>query len=396
MKKLGNHASLGMRTLAVHGGQRPDELSGAISTPITATSSFSYGDFDSGARRFSGEEPGYMYSRFANPTVTAFEQRMAVLEDAEAAVACASGMAAISATLFALLKSGDEIIHVGVLYGGTEGVIRNLLPRYGITPVFVADVQALKSAFTPRTKMVFVETPANPVMAIVDLAEIARLSREAGAISVVDNTFATPYLTRPLEKGIDIVLHSATKYISGHGDATGGVVVGNRQWIDPIRTLCLKQFGGCLSPFEAALLTRGLKTLPLRVEASSNSAQKIAEYLSGHPAVSTVFYPGLKTHPGYDVARQQMKLFGGIIAVDLKGGIPAARHFLDKLTLVTQAVSLGDTDSLACHPATTTHSAVSAKIRLESGITDGLVRISIGIEDTEDLIADFQQALEGL
>ncbi|WP_369789352.1 PLP-dependent aspartate aminotransferase family protein [Rouxiella sp. WC2420] len=396
MIKPVNHSSLGMRTLAVHGGQRPDAQSGAITTPITATSSFSYGDFDSGARRFSGEDPGYMYSRFGNPTVTAFEERMAVLENAESAVACASGMAAVSATLFALLKTGDEIIHIGALYGGTEGVIRNLLPRYGIKPVFVADLESLNDAFTANTKMVFVETPANPVMGIISLQEVARLSREAGAVSVVDNTFATPYLTRPLELGIDVVLHSATKYISGHGDATGGVVAGRRELIDPIRTLCLKQFGGCLSPFEAALMTRGLKTLPLRVEASSNSAQKIAEYLDEHPAIAAVFYPGLVTHAGHEVARQQMRLFGGIMAVELKGGKAAARHFLDHLNLVTQAVSLGDTDSLACHPATTTHSAVSEKIRLESGITDGLVRISIGIEDTEDLIADFKQALEGL
>lgn len=396
MKKPDNNSALGMRTLAVHGGQRPDAQSGAISTPIVATSSFSYGDFDSGARRFSGEDPGYMYSRFGNPTVTAFEERMAVLEAAETAVACASGMAAVSATLFALLKSGDEVIHMGALYGGTEGVIRNLLPRYGIKPVFVADLDTLKEAFTDKTKMVFVETPANPVMGIVSLQEVARLSREAGVVSVVDNTFATPYLTRPLALGIDVVLHSATKYISGHGDATGGVVAGSRALIDPIRTLCLKQFGGCLSPFEAALMTRGLKTLPLRVEACSISAQKIAEYLEGHPAIAEVFYPGLKTHVGHEVARQQMKLFGGIMAVELKGGKEAARHFLDSLTLVTQAVSLGDTDSLACHPATTTHSAVSEKIRLESGITDGLVRISIGIEDTEDLIADFKQALADL
>jgi methionine-gamma-lyase len=396
MNKSGSQSSLGMRTLAVHGGQHPDAQSGAITTPIASTSSFSYGDFDSGARRFSGEEPGYMYSRFGNPTVTAFEERMAVLENAESAVACASGMAAVSATLFALLKSGDEIIHIGALYGGTEGVIRNLLPRYGIKPVFVASLDALQGAFTENTKMVFVETPANPVMGIISLQEVARLSREAGAVSVVDNTFATPYLTRPLEWGIDVVLHSATKYISGHGDATGGVVAGRHELIDPIRTLCLKQFGGCLSPFEAALMTRGLKTLPLRVEASSNSAQKIAEYLHKHPAIAEVFYPGLETHAGYDVARQQMRLFGGIMAVELKGGKAAARQFLDRLNLVTQAVSLGDTDSLACHPATTTHSAVAEKIRLQSGITDGLVRISIGIEDTEDLIADFTQALEGL
>jgi methionine-gamma-lyase len=244
--------------------------------------------------------------------------------------------------------------------------------------------------------VVLVETPANPGLDIADLAQIARLSKAAGAVSVADNTFATPYLTRPLELGIDIVLHSATKYISGHGDATGGVVAGAAALITPIRTLSLKQFGGCLSPFEASLLIRGLKTLPLRVEASSLSAQAVAEFLDGHSAVDTVFYPGLKQHPGHAVASQQMKLFGGIMAIELKGGLNAARTFLDKLSIITQAVSLGDTDSLACHPASTTHSAVAPEIRRQSGITDGLVRISIGIEYTDDLIADLEQALEGL
>ncbi len=396
MKHLENTRQLGMRTLAVHAGQQPDPLTGAITTPITATSSFSYDDFDSGARRFSGEEPGYSYSRFANPTVAVVEQKMAALEGGESAVACASGMAAISAVLFALLSPGDEIIHVGTLYGGTEGVIRNLLPRYGIKPIYVTDTKDLQAALTPQTKMVFVETPANPVLGIADIAEIARIAKQAGAVSVVDNTFATPYLTRPLDMGIDISLHSATKYISGHGDATGGIVVGSKALIDPIRVLCLKQFGACLSPFEAALLTRGLKTLPLRVEASSVGAAHIAEVLHAHPAVSQVFYPGLKSHPGHEIAARQMKLFGGIMAIELRGGREAARTFLDKLTLITQAVSVGDTDSLACHPATTTHSAVSPEVRRLSGITDGLVRISIGIEDVEDLVADLEQALEGL
>jgi len=275
MNKLNNPRSLGMRTLAVHAGQQPDPQTGSITTPITAASAFAYDDFDSGARRFSGEEPGYTYSRFANPTVSVFEKKIAALEGGEASVACASGMAAISAILFALLAPGDEIIHIGTLYGGTEGVIRNLLPRYGIKPVHVASTAGLAAALTDKTKMVFVETPANPGLDIADLSEIARISKQAGVISVADNTFATPYLTRPLELGIDIVLHSATKYIGGHGDATGGVVVASQPLITPIRTLSLKQFGGCLSPFEANLLIRGLKTMPLRVEASSVSAMHI-------------------------------------------------------------------------------------------------------------------------
>lgn len=387
---------LGMRTLAVHAGQRPDPAFGAVATPIVATTAFSYGDFDSGAARFSGQNPGYVYSRFANPTVTAFEEKMAALEGAERAVGFTSGMAAICSVVLAALSSGDQVIHVGTLYGGTEGVMRNLLPRLGIETLHVASVDQLAEAIGERTRLVFAETPDNPMLGVVDLAEVARLCKAAGVLSVADNTFATPCLCQPLAHGIDVVVHSATKYIGGHGDATGGVAIGSAAFMEQVRSVGLKQFGGCLSPHEASLLIRGLKTLPLRVEAATASAQVLAEMLEAHTAVSRVYYPGLAGHPGHAVAKRQMCGFGAIVSFELKGGREAARTFLDSLALVTQAVSLGDTDSLACHPASTTHSAVAAHIREEYGVTEGLVRLSVGIEDLEDLQADLAQALAKL
>ncbi|EIK98273.1 Cys/Met metabolism pyridoxal-phosphate-dependent protein [Pseudomonas sp. M47T1] len=388
--------ALGIRTLAVHAGQTPDPSTGAIATPISTASAYSYGDFDTGEQRFSGESPGYLYSRFANPTVAALEGKMAALEAGESAVAFASGMAAICSTLMALVSSGDELIHVGTLYGGTEGVMRTLLPRFGVHAIHVASASELQAAITDKTRLIFTETPDNPMLGIVDLAQTARIAQAHQILTVADNTFATPCLTRPLTLGIDVVVHSATKFIGGHGDATGGVVVASRALVDKIRGVGLKQFGGCLSPFEASLLIRGLKTLPLRVEAASLSAERIAWLLDEHPAVATVFYPGLPSHPGHAVARRQMSRFGALMAFELKGGKAAARTFLDSLALVTQAVSLGDTDSLACHPASTTHSAVAEDIRRQYGVTDGLVRLSVGIEDVEDLLRDIQQALDAL
>ena len=388
--------TLGVRTLAVHAGQTPDPSTGAIATPITTASAYSYGDFDTGERRFSGESPGYLYSRFANPTVAALEGKMAALEGGESAVAFTSGMSAICSTVMAMVSSGDELIHVGTLYGGTEGVMRNLLPRFGVRSIHVAHVAELEQAITAHTRLIFTETPDNPMLGIVDLAETARIAKAHNILTVADNTFATPCLTRPLALGIDVVVHSATKFIGGHGDATGGVVVASKVLAEKIRSVGLKQFGGCLSPFEASMLIRGLKTLPLRVEAASLSAERIARLLDEHPAVSTVFYPGLPSHPGHEVARRQMSRFGALMSFELKGGKAAARTFLDSLTLVTQAVSLGDTDSLACHPASTTHSAVAEEIRRQYGVTEGLVRLSVGIEDVEDLERDIRQALAAI
>jgi len=384
----------GFRTLAVHAGQSPDPATGAIAPPIVATSAFAYDGFDAGVRRFNGEAPSYVYSRFANPTVAAFERKMALLEGAGAAVAFASGMAAISASLLGLVSAGDTVACVGTLYGGTDGVMRTLLPRLGVTVRHFPSVEALREGIAAGTRVVYVETPSNPTLEVIDLEQVAQIARRVGAISMADNTFASPYLTRPLALGIDIAVHSATKFISGHGDATGGVAAGPADLMGSIRTAGMGQLGGCLSPHEAAMLLRGLKTLPLRLEAACASAQALAGCLGRHPAVERVYYPGLATHPAHAVAARQMRRFGSILSFDLKGGREAARRFLDGLRIVTQAVSVGDADSLACHPASTTHSSVPEAVRRANGVSDALVRMSIGIEDAEDIQADVLQALQ--
>lgn len=383
----------GLRTLAVHAGQAPDPATGAIAPPIVATSAFAYDDFDAGERRFNGQAPGYVYSRFANPTVAAFERKMAALEGGESAVGFASGMAAISASLLGLLKAGDTVACVGTLYGGTDGVMRSLLPCLGVSVRHFRSVEALCTGLEAGTRIVYVETPSNPTLEVIDVRQVARMAREAGAISVADNTFATPCLTQPLALGVDVVVHSATKFISGHGDATGGVAVGSAELMDLVRSAGMGQLGCCLSPHEAAMLLRGLKTLPLRVDAACTSAEAVAHWLQSHPAVARVYYPGLSMHPGHGVAAQQMRRFGAIVSLDLRGGRAAARRFLDGLRIVTQAVSVGDADSLACHPASTTHHGMPEAVRLANGVSDALVRMSVGVEDTEDLLADIAQAL---
>ncbi len=383
-----------LRTRVVHAGQSPDPLHGALTPPIYQASMFAYGDFDRGARLFAGEESGFVYSRFANPTVQALERKLAALEGTEDAIAFASGMAAISSTMTALLSPGDELVFVGPLYGGTESVLRDLLPRFGIRVVDAEARGGLAAAVGPATRLVFVETPTNPTLGIVDLAAVARIARAHGAISVADNTFATPCLTRPAELGIDLVVHSATKYLGGHGDATGGLVAGSRERLAPLRQLGMKYLGGCLSPHEAFLLLRGIKTLALRIDAACDNAERAAESLARHPKVERVHHPSLASHPGHDIARRQMARFGAILSLELRGSSAAAKAFLDGLTLITQAVSLGDTDSLACHPASTTHRGVAPEIRVRQGVSDALVRISFGIEHPDDLLADLAQALD--
>ncbi len=378
----------------MHAGQQPDPQHGCLTTPVYQTSTFAYGNFDRGAQIFAGETPGYVYSRFANPTVAALECKLAVLEGAEDAVAFSSGMGAISALLLALLNPGDVILFVGPLYGGTEGLLRNLLPRFGIQSVEVATVDDLPAAITEQSRMIYVETPMNPTLGVVDLSRVADIAKKGKLISVVDNTFATPILTRPILLGIDLSLHSATKSIGGHGDATGGIVTGSRQHVQKVRHMGMKQIGSCMSPQDAFLFLRGAQTLALRVEKSAENALELARFLEDRSEIKRVYYPGLPSHPDHAVAVGQMRAFGGILSFEMVGGRPAARSLLDALELVTQAVSLGDTHSLICHPASTTHSGVAADIRARQGVTEGLIRFSVGIEAVEDLKADFIQALE--
>lgn len=381
------------RTRAVHSGQRPDPETGAHSTPIYQTSTFAYGSFARGRRLFAGEEDGFLYSRVGNPTTRAFEEKLADLEGSEDALAFSSGMAAISALALTLLKPGDEVVFAGPLYGGSEGLFYDVLGKFGVS-VKDASSGNLEAAVSSATRLIYVETPSNPTLKIHDLQKIARLAAARGIVSVADNTFATPYLTRPLELGIDLVLHSATKYLGGHGDAIGGVLAGPADLLGEIRSEGLRHLGGSLGPAEAYLLLRGTKTLALRMEAHCDGAQWLAGHLAGHPLVTRVHYPGLAAHPGHEVAAKQMKRFGGMLALELHGGQGAAEAFLDSLTLFTQAVSLGDVESLATHPATTTHQLLPVALRLEQGIGEGLVRLSVGIEDPEDLLADLLQALE--
>ncbi len=381
-----------LRTRAVHAGHHPDPQTGAHVVPIYSTSTFAYGSFARGERLFAGEEPGYIYGRIGNPTVRAFEEKLAALEGAQEAVAFASGMAAISALCNTLLAPGDEIVYLAPLYGGTEGYFLETLTRFGVRVRDAGSVENLPNIVSAATKLIYFETPTNPTLRIYDLAAVAQIARARGVLTVVDNTFATPYLTRPLEHGIDLVLHSATKYIGGHGDCLAGVLAGPKELIEAVRAEGLRHIGATLGAFEGYLMLRGLKTLPLRMEAHCEGAAKVAEYLSAHPAVRRVHYPGLSAHPGHEVAKRQMQGFGGLVSIELASK-QAAAIFLDGLKLFTQAVSLGDVESLATHPASTTHQLLPPEIRELHGVADTLVRLSVGIEDPQDLIADLAQAL---
>ncbi|GAA5533754.1 trans-sulfuration enzyme family protein [Deinococcus aluminii] len=383
----------GFRTRAVHAGHGLDPVTGAHAVPIYATSTFGYGNAERGARLFAGEESGYFYSRLSNPTVRAFEEKVASLEGAADAVAFASGMGAASAVALTFLKSGDEVAFVGPLYGGTEGLLRDILGRFGVTVHEARDVEELRAVVTERTRLLWLETPTNPTLKVVDLQAASEIAHAVGALVVVDNTFSTPYLTRPLEFGADLVMHSATKYLGGHGDVVAGVVAGSAELTTELRLHGLRHVGAVLGPFEAYLLLRGLKTLPLRMEAHCANAQALAEALQGHPAIKALHYPGLPDHPGHDVAARQMRAFGGLVSLDL-GSQEAAFAFLNNLKLFTQAVSLGDVESLSSHPASTTHQLLGEETLERQGVTPGLVRLSVGIEDQEDLIRDVLGALE--
>lgn len=388
--------SHGPATRAIHHGYVPADNMLALTPPVHMSSTFVFPDTATGSALFAGETEGHVYSRISNPTVSLLECRMANLEGAEAGLATASGMGAISATLWTLVKPGDEIITDKTLYGCTFAFMRDGLSRFGvrITHVDLREAENLKSAISDQTRIVYFETPANPNMRLVDIAAIAAIARDAGALTIVDNTYATPLLTRPIELGADFVLHSATKYLGGHGDLVAGIVCGRAEPIHDIRMIGVKDMtGAVMAPLTAMLVMRGLKTLQLRVARHSESGLKIAEWLESHPAIAAVHYPGLPSHPQHDLARRQMSGFGGMIAFELNGGFDAGTAMMDRLTLIQRAVSLGDAESLIQHPASMTHSTYSREERLEHGISDGLVRLSVGLEDVEDIISDLDTAL---
>jgi len=386
---------LGFATRAIHAGD-PGNPDGSLVPPIHLTSTFAFVSVEQGAARFAGELDGHVYSRISNPTVDILERRVASLEGADKALATASGMGAISALLWSMLEPGDEILADQMLYGCTWSFLHHGLERFGVK-VRHADfsrLEQVEAAIGPATRLVYFETPANPANRLVDIEAVARIARAHAARVVVDNTYATPVLTRPLALGADFVVHSATKYFGGHGDLIAGIVCGAAEAIDQVRMLGLKDLtGAVMSPFTAHLVMRGLKTLELRMQRHCASAMHIARWLERQPGVAVVHYPGLESFPQHALAKRQMRDFGGMIAFELNGGLDAGIRFMNGLELIRRAVSLGDAESLIQHPASMTHSTMTAAERAEQGIGDGLIRLSVGLETVDDLVSDLEQAL---
>ncbi|MEJ2092118.1 MAG: aminotransferase class I/II-fold pyridoxal phosphate-dependent enzyme [Syntrophobacterales bacterium] len=390
--------SMGRATAAIHRGGLAAPIYGEVSVPIFQTATFGFPNAEAGAARFTGEEPGFIYTRMGNPTVHALEEAITALEQGTSGHATATGMAAIAAVLLGLLGQGDHLLAGDCLYGPTHTVINRELPRFGIGATFVdtADPGRVAEALQPNTRLLFVETPANPTLKITDLAAMARLTRERGILLAVDNTFATPHLQRPLTLGADLVVHSLTKYLNGHSDVLGGIVIVNDLDISKKIRRFLNLFGGTMDPHQAWLILRGVCTLALRVDKAQANAQKIADFLEQHPRVEWVRYPGLSHHPGHDIAKKQMDGFGAMLCFGVKGGLAGGRMLMNHLRLFTLAVSLGGVESLVQHPASMTHAGLSREERLAEGIIDEMVRLSVGCEDAEDLIADLDRALQGI
>ncbi|MAN45548.1 MAG: methionine gamma-lyase [Alphaproteobacteria bacterium] len=387
---------LGPATRAIHHGYEPADHENALTPPLHLTSTFAFPDAETGGALFAGDAEGHIYSRISNPTVSLLESRIASLEGAEAAIATASGMGAISATLWTLVKPGDEIITDETLYGCTFAFMRDGLSRFGvkITHVDLRDPEKLAAAISDTTRVVYFETPANPNMRLVDIRAVSDIARAVGALTIVDNTYASPLLTRPIELGADFVLHSATKYLGGHGDLVAGIVCGRAEPIQDIRMIGVKDMtGSVMAPFNAMLVMRGLKTLQLRMQRHCESGQKIAEWLEAQPSVSVVHYPGLPSHPQHELAKRQMDGFGGMIAFELDGGYQAGIDMMNRLQLIRRAVSLGDAETLIQHPASMTHSTYTEEERAAHGISDGLIRLSVGLEDVSDILTDLERAL---
>lgn len=388
---------LGFSTRAIHHAYNPYAGDGALNPPLHISSTYTFPTVEDGAARFAGEQAGYVYSRVGNPTTALLEARLAELEGGEAALVTASGMGATTSLMWTLLQPGDEIIADKTLYGCTFGFFNHGLAKFGvrITHVDLTDPAQLAAAISRQTRVVFFETPANPNMRLIDIAAIAEIAHAHGAQVVVDSTYCTPYLQRPLELGADFVVHSATKYLGGHGDLLAGAIVGPKESLDRVRFYGLKDMtGAVLSSQDAFLVLRGLKTLALRMQRHSDNALGLARYLASHPKVAVCHYPGLPDFPQHDLARRQMKLPGGMLAFELKGGLAAGKRFMNALRLITRAVSLGDAESLAQHPASMTHSFYTPEERAEHLISEGLVRLSAGLEDLDDLLADVAQALD--
>lgn len=392
-----NNGKIGFSTAAIHEGNIPDEKFGALAMPIYQTSTFIFDDCEQGGDRFAGRENGYIYTRLGNPNSTVIERKLAYLEGGEDAAFTSSGMGAISSALWTICKAGAHVLADSTLYGCTYALLAHGMTRYGVETDFIdtTNLDEVKSHLKPNTVAVYLETPANPNLKITDISAVAKAAHDYNKdITVVcDNTFATPYLQKPLKLGCDVVVHSATKYLNGHGDVIAGAIVGSAEFIQNVKLFGIKDMtGSVLGPFEAYLIQRGMKTMDVRMERHCSNAAKIAEYLQNQPKVKKVYYPGLQDHPGHDIAAKQMQGgFGGMVSFEVAGGREAGAKLLNSLDMCTLAVSLGDAETLVEHPASMTHSTYNAEELAQAGIPEGLVRLSAGLENIEDIIADLEQ-----
>jgi cystathionine beta-lyase/cystathionine gamma-synthase len=383
----------GFTTKAVHGGKMADAHK-SVAPPIYQTATFYYDTADEGARLGQEIPPGYVYTRWANPTTRAFEEKVALLEGAEDALATASGMAAVSTAVLTALRRGEHAVAPSAIYQATYQLFADILPSYGIETTVIPDgeVASYERALRPTTKLLYIETPNNPLLGITDIAGVVGLARGRGALTIADNTFATPYNQNPIALGVDVVVHSATKYLGGHHDLTAGVLAGGAAFVKRAKRI-LRVFGATLDPFGAWLAMRGVITLGLRVARQNDSAQRLAEFLAAHPKVERVHYPGLSSHPAHAVARRQMRGYSGMLSFEVRGGYEAGVRAFEALAVAKRATSLGGTTTLASHPASLSSVHMPREVREAAGITDGLIRVSVGIEDVEDLLEDFGQAL---
>lgn len=393
----GQLKQMGFSTKAIHGGAKKNEY-GALATPIYQSSTFVFDSAEQGGNRFALEEEGYIYSRLGNPTNSVLEEKLAILEGGEAAMSMSSGMGAVSSALWTALKAGDHIVAAKTLYGCTFAYLSHGLTRFGVDITFVdtKNPQNVKDAMRENTRVVYLESPANPNLDLSDIEAICKIAHEnENCLVMVDNTFCTPYIQRPLELGADVVIHSGTKFLNGHGDVVCGFVIGSSEFIQQVRLFGVKDMtGSSMSPFDAFLVIRGMKTLPLRMEKHCDNAMKVAEFLENHKAVEKVYYPGLESFPQYELAQKQMSLPGAIIAFEIKGGVEEGKRMINNTKLCSLAVSLGDAETLIQHPASMTHSPYAPEERLEAGIKDNLVRLAVGLEDVEDIILDLDRALK--
>jgi methionine-gamma-lyase len=392
--KTNKFANYGPQTKAIHGGE-PNRhgVNGPIVTEIIRSSTFTFSSTEEMKLWAEGKNKAYIYTRYGNPTLTVAQEKIAALEGAEAAIVTSSGMAAISSALLAALKAGDEVISTAQLYGGSYRLMRDVFPNMGIVVRQVGmDLAGIEALVTPRTKVLYVETPTNPTLRLVDIHKAVAFAKKHKLVSIIDNTFATPVLQNPIALGYDMVVHSATKALAGHSDIIAGVAVGNAVWMERVRQMII-YLGGSMDPGAAYLLIRGVKTLGVRVQRQGENAMAVAKFLEKHPKVARVHYPGLKSHPDYALAKKQMRGFGGMLAFDLKGGLPAARRFCDRVALFLLAASLGGVESLVILPIYSSHYNMTEEELRRAGVSPGTVRVSLGLEDKEDLIEDLKQAL---